>query len=205
MSIINKDYTISDFEGIGCANYININENVDNQFDELNKVLSLYYNLNLKLKVLETINLLMDRNKILYVSPDFEIKINSISYNDTFKILQWATDDIELPTSCKTTTGSSDILVGVFDSGIDSSCSEFQGKINTSLSRDFLTNPESIVNNINDVGGHVTHDAGINRDNTNNIARIASLNWDITLVSLRVFDEFDRGSISGFGETAVVT
>lgn len=87
-SKINKEYTTNDFNGIDCIRVIELNENIDNQIDKFNKVLCLEFSFNSKHQVLETIDVLMSRSDIYYAGHDYNIKIDSISYNDSFKNLQ---------------------------------------------------------------------------------------------------------------------
>lgn len=197
-SKINKKYTIKDFEDIGCTNVVELNENINNQFEKFNKVLCLEFSFNSKEQVLNIINILMYRNDIYYAGPDYTIKINSASYNDSYKNLQWAIDDIELQDSWSISKGTSEVLVGILDSGINSNHPELQGKINTELSRDFIYGLEQSVDIVEDLCGHGTHVAGIIGANVNNNIGIAGSSWDIQLVSLRVFNEIGEGNFYNF-------
>ena len=64
--------------------------------------------------------------------------------NDPGRSRLWAIARIKLPEAWNYTTGSSDVVVGVIDSGVDSTHPDLQGKIDTSLSYDFVNNTSAM-------------------------------------------------------------
>ena len=84
------------------------------------------------------------------------------------------------------TTGSSSILVGVLDSGIDTSHEDLAANVNTTLCRNFT---DDNGGNTSYVGGHGTHVAGIIGAIGNNGKGVAGLCWNVKLVSLRIFKQ----------------
>ena len=197
-SQLNKEYSINDFKNINCINVIELNDNDDKQLVDYNKVLCLEFDYHSKYEVLNSIDLLMKRDDVLYAGPDYILGMASTTSNDSYKSLQWAIDDTNLPQSWDISTGTSDIIVGIMDSGIDSSHPEFQGLINIGLSRDFTSGEEQLVTSVSDPCGHGTHVAGIIGAKTNNNLGISGVNWNIQLASLRVFNEIGIGSTLAF-------
>jgi hypothetical protein len=86
------------------------------------------------------------------------------------------------------TTGSSNVIVGVIDTGIRASHQDLVNRVDTGLSRDFTLPFPHIPATVTDPRGHGTQVAGIIGAETNvTPARgIAGINWNVTLVSLRV-------------------
>jgi len=115
---------------------------------------------------------------------------HATSYYDIFQKIHF--DQISLEQAWNITTGSSTVMVGVVDSGIDATHPALSNRINTSLSRDF-TNPyypKGIAGGLTDqVRGHGTAVAGVIGANGTGVIGI---NWNVTLISLKVFP--DSGS-----------
>lgn len=105
------------------------------------------------------------------------------------------------------TTGNSNILVGVIDSGIDAQHPDLINAINDDLHRDYVDTP--FLSNVREVGkedledlnGHGTHVAGIIGAQGNNIIGISGVVHNISLVSLRVFDANGGGDASDVKRT----
>ena len=100
------------------------------------------------------------------------------------QIYGWAADKIEQQAAWGIETGSTSVLVGVVDTGIDVSHPEWSNKVNTSLSRNYVDDGGPATQ---DIHGHGTHVAGIigakyNNDELN----FSGVCQNVTLVSLRV-------------------
>ena len=107
--------------------------------------------------------------------------------NDPGRSRQWAIARIKLPEAWNYTTGSSDVVVGVIDSGVDSTHPDLQGKIDTSLSYDFVNNT-SAMPATSSLFYHGTMVAGIIAAQTDNGEGIAGAGWNVRIASLRVGD-----------------
>ncbi len=93
------------------------------------------------------------------------------------------------------TTGNSNILVGIIDSGIDGHHPDLINNINEDLHRDYVDTPstsdvrEVAKEDLKDLRGHGTHVAGIIGAQANNKIGISGVVQNVSLVSLRVIDE----------------
>lgn len=146
-------------------------------------------------KVLEAIDILEQRDDILYVGPDYETSICSTVPNDTYYSQQWGLSTIQAPQAWDITTGSSTVTIGVLDTGIDGLHPDLVNRINTSLCRDFTSGSEVIVSPT-DAHGHGTHVAGIIGAQGNNTTGISGVCWNVRTVSLKVFDNSGHGLTS---------
>ena len=149
-----------------------------------------------KENVLHAIEALEQRGDIYYVGPDYIMSLDMSRgpvEPDASTDIGWHRNAIELNYAWQIETGSNTVKVGVLDMGIDASHPDLQGKVNTSLSRNFA--PDS-VSATTDSSGHGTHVAGIIGGSGNNYSGIQGICQDITLVSLRVLSEdpFDPSS-----------
>ncbi|MCL2798335.1 MAG: S8 family serine peptidase [Firmicutes bacterium] len=173
-----------------------------------------------KEEVLNAITLLEQRDDLLAAEPNFIIKAaatpNDPNYNHPTNVYkrQWALGNtavgrIKAPEAWNYTTGSSTVLVGVADGGIDAGHNGYTGfparlghpdlrnRINRDLSRDFTgsnSNGQNNARGLEDPNGHGTRVAGIIGAQGNNGIGIAGVCWDVRLVSLRVLDANGNGN-----------
>ena len=155
--------------------------------DTYNQVLCLELEENGKDNVLAVIDELMQRDDVIYAGPDYAITLCTTTPDDGYYDHEdnWAPDVINLPEAWDITTGSSNVVVGVIDSGIDATHPELSNCVDVYSSYDYVTGTggQSI-----DPNGHGTHIAGIIAA-THNSYGIAGVCPDVTLVSFRVFNE----------------
>ena len=202
-----QEYTVNDFPELRLANVIELTErtavDAKNQIaaeksgkfshlsdinakrridtDSFRRILTLELAEKGKENVLNAINLLEKRSDIRSANPNYigEFLTNTPS---TWEEHQWAIDQMTLRQAWGITRGSSDVIVGVVDSGIDINHPDLAGRINEDLSDDFSGGndpwyPAS--------GGfwHGTHVAGI--IGTNNIGVTGATN-NVQIASLKV-------------------
>ena len=157
-----------------------------------------------KKNVLAAIETLEDRDDILYVGPDYIFTMDTLSsttYNDQYISDQWAIEDIQLPDAWEITTGSSNVVVGVIDCGIQASHPDLAGKVNVAMSADFSTDT-TVTGTALDPIGHGTHVAGIIAANGNNNVGVAGVCANVTLVSLKVFAS--DGTATTYAQAAAI-
>lgn len=166
---------------------------IEYDFDCSNDILRIDLSEKSKSNVLSVSEELLNRDDVLYAGPDFKMSLYSTEPNDTFSSSQWALDSIGLQDSWDFSTGTSDDLVGIADSGIDGTHPDLSGSIVRTLCRDFTSGTEVSTPNPTDPLGHGTHVAGIIGAIGNNNVGVTGANWNVGLVSLRVFDEYGYG------------
>ncbi|MBQ5994798.1 MAG: S8 family serine peptidase [Clostridia bacterium] len=149
-----------------------------------------------KQNVLEAVNKLQKNNSFLYVGPAYRVYLpsscneeqtemsqRSTVPNDSFYSSQWGLPNINASSAWGITKGSNNVLVGVIDSGINSSHEDLINKVDLSLGGNFTGDGQGTT----DLIGHGTHVAGIIGSNTNNSTGVSGVSWYVRLVSLKVF------------------
>lgn len=139
-----------------------------------------------KENVLAAIKALQSRDDVMYAGPDYVMTLCSTTPNDTFQSTQWALTSLNLREAWDVTSGSSSVVVGVIDTGVDVSHPDLQGQIITNKCADFS---QSYVQYIvpEDYQGHGTHVAGIIAATMNNDRGIAGAASGVRIASLRVY------------------
>lgn len=110
--------------------------------------------------------------------------------NDPYLDEQWALDAINAPGAWDITTGTTDIVIAVLDSGVQLSHPDLEANLIDGY--DFVnedSNPE-------DDFGHGTHVASIIAGVTNNGVGVAGVNWQARLMPIKVLNEAGIGSVS---------
>ncbi|MBQ8382999.1 MAG: S8 family serine peptidase [Clostridia bacterium] len=176
----------------GASESKSINPTSDIDITNYNQVLCLELEHAGKENVLQVIQELQKRDDVIYAGPDYVIQTCSITPDDEYYGNQWAPETIQLPQAWDITTGSSSVVVGVLDTGIEGTHPDLAGNIDVSLCRDF-TSGNTIAVTPTDPKGHGTKVAGIIGAQGNNGSDISGVCWNVTLVSLRILDE------QGFG------
>ena len=163
--------------------------------DNFKKIISLKLANPGKQNVLDAIKKLEKRSDVLMAEPNYRCSFSTgvstqtpLNSTDPDVWKQWAVNNINLPAAWSKSTGSQQVLVGVVDSGIDSTHPDLSQNINRLLSRDCSQNPIAVEMDPTDRVGHGTHVAGIIGANGNNGIGIAGVCWNISLVSLKIAD-----------------
>ena len=141
-------------------------------------------------------NILNDIKNVFSVEKDFALTRNNDSISrSTYDPIDYASI-INLSSAWNYETGSSSVLVGILDTGIDSNHSSLQGKISTSLSAIFNNGQIIEDNNPQDSYGHGTAVAGLiaaNQDQTNKVVGVCQ---NVTLVSLKITNSVSEANVS---------
>lgn len=92
--------------------------------------------------------------------------------------------NIDMPGAWEINTSSKDIKVAVIDSGIDCTHEDLEKNIDISLGYYFVDDD----NDPQDENQHGTHVAGTIGAQTNNGIGVSGVNWNVTMVPLRVLN-----------------
>ncbi len=151
--------------------------------------------------------LLRGRADVAYAGPHHVRRTMAIP-NDEFFNLQWHYPQIGLPDAWDVTTGSSDVIVAVIDTGVVLDHPDLQGQLIGGF--DFISDATSardgdgIDANPNDPGDlalqgsrstfHGTHVSGTIGARTNNSTGVAGVNWEVSIMPIRVLGLGGSGS-----------
>jgi len=144
-----------------------------------------------KSEVMETIKKLSMNPHVLYAEPDYLAQEFIIPNDPLFKYL-WGTERIKAPLAWNYTTGSSDVAVGVIDSGIDHYHPDIRNNMWTSPDGKFANGWNFFRNNgdSTDLIGHGTRVAGTIGAVGNNNIGITGVCWNVRVASLRFGFDF---------------
>lgn len=157
---------------------------------------------------------LIDKNrnlgKIIFCSPNYIYKLNK-EPNDTRWGQLWGMVKIKAPQAWDRSTGSSQVLVGIVDTGILTNHSDLSGNLSVNINEvpgngvdddnnnyiddvfgyNFVSNNSTVTDN----NGHGTHVSGTIGAVGNNNNGVAGVNWAVRLVSAKVLNENGEGSL----------
>lgn len=211
VSLEKDEFTIHDFPEIDCKKIIIINKSIKKKYlNNFKSILYIELETNSKGNVLDCIEILEKRKDICYVSPNYML-YTSDTYPNNYDSDNYTIESINLHKAWDITTGSSNVKVGILDTGIDGDHVELINRINVGLCRDFsmVENYDEFVNyepnsiyEIVDNNGHGTHVAGIIGAQGNNSVGVIGVNWNIELVSLKVAD--DNGNSNVFAISSAI-
>lgn len=103
---------------------------------------------------------------------------------------QWGLDKIQAPKAWGITSGSSQVIIAVIDTGVDLDHPDLQAKIVAGW--DFVNNDDQA----DDDNSHGTHVAGIAAAATNNNLGIAGVSWDARIMPIKVLNSGGNGYMS---------
>jgi len=115
--------------------------------------------------------------------------------NDPGYTQQWALDKVDAPAAWSISTGS-DVLIAVLDTGTDLDHPDLVSKVRTDVDWDFA-NDDPVAD---DDHGHGTHVSGIVAAATDNDRGIAGMDWEGTVLPLKVLLANGSGSTSDLAE-----
>ena len=171
---------------------LDFQENFEIDIANYNQIFKLELFSHDKSEVYRIIAELETRDEVLFASPEesYVVRDDGITYGT--KNNQWGIVDSGINEAWKKSTGSSQVRVGVIDSGIDSQHPDLLGNIDVSLSRNFGASLQGIEEEtVSYSSSHGTHVAGIIGAKGNNGIGVNGVNWDVSLVSLRNTDDRD--------------
>ena len=203
ISEVNKIHDFDFFEGVSISKIEDLTETTDvSTINEINfeQILLLYLSEPSKENAISAIEKLYLVDGIKYAGAntieEYDMVPNDILYTNMIEENgQWALDSIDAENAWDFTIGSRNIRVGVMDTGI-SSHEDLNGNVVNAYDFYSSSTDDPIINRT-DISGHGTHVAGIIGAEGNNNLGITGVNWNISIVQMRV------GTI-GFNRSAVV-
>lgn len=156
-----------------------------------NRILKITLKNNSKIEVLNAIEKLNDVDFVASAEPCGLVELDLLATevtnritNDPYSYIQWAISNINLDDVWNVhTKGSSEVLVGIIDTGIDINNVDLASKVSQSLSESFDDDDDDPFN---DERGHGTAVAGIIGAEHDNNYCIAGVCDEVTLVSLKI-------------------
>jgi thermitase len=143
------------------------------------------------LSVRDAIKQYMDDPNVEYAEPNY-LKRSSMTPNDPFFPQQWGMTVVEAPEAWDITTGSSNVIVAVLDTGLDSTHPDFAG--NVIQGENFVAVPHNT--DTTDDNGHGTHVSGIIGAVGNNGVGVAGLMWGVRIMPVKFLDANGTGFTS---------
>lgn len=186
---------------------------------EFRRILSLELRERSKVNVLRAIKILEERKDVLSAEPNYTFEPpytypnNQVFTNPTDPRWStwghWAVEKIQAPKAWDIATGSSNVIVGIVDTGIDFTHPDLANRMDQrpNVHRHFLTasaalgTPETPFDiwvgyhpNHGTRNGHGTQTAGVIGGEGGNGRGVPGVCWDVRLVSLRTYDN-DEGAL----------
>lgn len=150
-------------------------------------------------RTLNLLKALKRREDVDYAEPNFIRKPSAVTPSDPYYVRQWNYPLINLPNAWGTTTGDSDVIVAVVDTGVLLKHPDMVDRLTPGY--DFISSPangldgDGIDDDPDDPGGqgngttssfHGTHVAGTIGAATNNGLGVAGISWNSMIMPLRV-------------------
>jgi serine protease len=159
-----------------------------------------------KMETLWMVRALRRTPGVLLAEPNYVRRGLIVEPNDTYYSYQWHYPLIGLPEAWDITTGSSNVIVAVIDSGILKEHPDISGQLVAGY--DFVSDAASALDGDGvdpdpedpgdgDIGGssfHGTHIAGTIAAHTNNNTGVAGIAWNARIMPLRVLGKGGKGT-----------
>ena len=139
-----------------------------------------------KENILDAITKIKEYDGVIYAEPNYKGSFFINTPNDVSLTTDWYIQKIGLDKAWEISTGSSLVNVGVADSGIDNTHTDLSGRVNTSLSNNLSHNSGTAMEPLS---SHGTYVAGIIGAQGDNNYGSCGVNWNISLVSLRIDED----------------
>ncbi|QKI88321.1 S8 family serine peptidase [Thiomicrorhabdus xiamenensis] len=133
-------------------------------------------------------NILQASGYVKFAEPDYLVA-PTLEPNDSDYGLQWHHPAINSPQAWDATTGSHNVLVAVCDTGVDTDHPDLVNNLTFpgfDAHVGFDTNGNVISTDVEDFHGHGTGTAGTLGAVGNNITGVAGVNWDTSILPVRI-------------------
>jgi len=151
---------------------------------------------------LETERRLAMLPNVVSVEPNQRVQPVAVPYvpNDPYFNRQWALPMVSVPYAWNVTTGSREVVVAVLDTGILPQHPDLSG-VKIVKGRNFASDqsPTNYTDDATDLS-HGTMVAGIIAAMTNNGVGIAGINWNVSIMPVRVMSSKSGGTVAAVGQ-----
>jgi len=141
---------------------------------------------------LEQVAALRGNPDVLYAEPDYIARAQPTIPNDPYYGSQWGLSKIGAPAAWDMTTGNSNVIIAIVDTGIDLTQPDLSCAGKLTAGWNFVAGN----NNPDDDNGHGTHVAGIAAACGNNGIGVAGVAWGARLMPVKVLDSIGSGYYS---------
>jgi thermitase len=136
---------------------------------------------------------LLDDPLVEYAELDYAVHATIIP-DDTSYDRQWGPQKIQAPAAWDVTTGTSDVIIAIVDTGVDLNHPDLNAKIVPGW--DFIGDDPYAQDN----HGHGSHVAGIAAAETDNHQGVAGISWGARIMPIKVLDANGDGYYSDVAE-----
>jgi thermitase len=136
------------------------------------------------------VQMLLEDPRVEYAELDYMVHATIIPNDPGFNSYQWGLQKIQAPSAWDVTTGTSDVVIAIIDTGVDLNHPDLNNKIVPGW--DFV-NDDAYAQ---DDHGHGTHVAGIAAAESNNGQGGAGASWGARIMPLKVLDPQGDGYYS---------
>ena len=146
---------------------------------------------NTKESVLEAIEMLKKEDSVAYAEPNYIVSPSALP-SDYENYSLWGLDKIQVQQVWDQTTGTDMVRVGVLDTGFEYTHIDLASNIDRSLAYNATTGNDGYAADVSaspghrDYYGHGTHVAGIIGAIGNNGVGITGINWEISIVPMKI-------------------
>ncbi|MBS3782252.1 MAG: S8 family serine peptidase [Candidatus Thermoplasmatota archaeon] len=144
--------------------------------------------------VMNIIDILSSREEVVHAEPNYLVEGTDIP-NDTGYDSLWALPKIDAPGAWNITTGSSEVVVPVIDTGIDYNHPDLEDNMWTSEEGYHGYNALNDSYYPMDDNGHGTHVAGTIGAVGDNDLGTVGVNWNVSLMGVKILDSEGSGNI----------
>jgi subtilisin family serine protease len=136
--------------------------------------------------------LLKNEPNVDSVALDSRVHAFDVTPNDPGFALQWGLTQIKAPKAWVKTTGTSEVIIAVLDTGLNYSHEDFAGKVDTADMKDLVNGDSDPLDDY----GHGTAVSGVIGAIANNGKGIAGLDWNCKILPIKVLDSSGSGLVS---------
>ena len=133
--------------------------------------------------------MLLKNPEVLAASPNYKVRAAMIP-NDPHYDSCWGMEYINAPSAWDSATGSKSVYVAIIDSGIDYTNPDLTDNVTREYGINTINSDASTLDDY----GHGTHVAGTIGAKGNNGMGVAGINWDVTMIPVKVLNSSGTGT-----------